>query len=227
MKLIVGLGNPGQKYAQHRHNVGFMAVDQIANDHQIAPWREKMGGLIAVGKISSHSITLLKPQTYMNDSGRSVGAIMRFYKITSEDVIVIHDEIDLAPGRLKAKSGGGTAGHNGLRSIQAHIGEPFTRVRIGVGHPGRKDLVHHHVLHDFAKGDAQWRQELLAKISQSIHLLAEGHLQAFTNDIGQARPSARPTSPKIDQPLTTFPDASLPETTNWLSRLAAKFNRPS
>src|SRR5210317_1683475 len=145
MKLIVGLGNPGAKYARNRHNIGFMAVDRIASDHGFGPWKPKFQGQIAEGRLGREKVLLLKPETFMNKSGQSVGEAMRFYKLEPEDVIVIHDELDLAPGKVRVKQGGGHAGHNGLRSIHAHIGENYARVRLGIGHPGRKDLVAHYV----------------------------------------------------------------------------------
>ncbi|HBK90219.1 MAG TPA: aminoacyl-tRNA hydrolase, partial [Parvularcula sp.] len=156
MLLIVGLGNPGEKYARHRHNVGFMAVDAIAGAHRFGPERKKFQGVIREGEIGGVKFLSLKPQTFMNDSGLSVGAAMRFYKIEPADVVVFHDELDLAPGKIKAKIGGGLAGHNGLKSIAEHIGEEFRRVRIGIGHPGDKARVTGHVLGDFSKADQDW-----------------------------------------------------------------------
>ena len=151
MKLIVGLGNPGAKYAKNRHNIGFMALDQIAADHGFPAWKGKHQGSLSEGRFGSTRAVLLKPETFMNNSGQSVQAAMRFYKLEPEDVIVLHDEIDLAPGKVKFKQGGGHAGHNGLRSIHAHIGPDYARVRLGVGHPGHKDAVPGYVLRDFAK----------------------------------------------------------------------------
>ena len=161
MKLWVGLGNPGDKYARHRHNIGFMAVDRIAQAHGFSPWRARFQGLASEGTLAGEKILLLKPQTYMNLSGQSVGEAMRFLKVPLGDVTVIHDEIDLAPGKLKVKSGGGHAGHNGLRSIHAHVGDGYHRVRLGVGHPGHKDAVPSYVLHDFAKADQAWLDDLV------------------------------------------------------------------
>ena len=151
MKLFVGLGNPGAQYARHRHNVGCVALDKIASEHSLGPWRKRFQGETTEGTLGGERVVLLKPTTYMNDSGRSVGEAARFLKIDIEDIYVFHDEIDLAPGKLKVKVGGGNAGHNGLRSITAHMGNEYNRVRIGVGHPGVKDAVAHYVLHDFAK----------------------------------------------------------------------------
>ncbi|MBJ6372648.1 aminoacyl-tRNA hydrolase [Sedimentitalea arenosa] len=183
MKLIVGLGNPGAKYAGNRHNIGFMAVDRIAADHGFPPWKGKFQGQLAEGRLGAEKVLLLKPETYMNNSGQSVGEAMRFYKLTPEDVIVLHDELDLAPGKLRVKTGGGHAGHNGLRSLHAHIGEAYQRVRLGIGHPGRKDLVSHYVLHDFHKADADWLDDLLRGISEGAADLARGDTGRFMNAV--------------------------------------------
>ncbi len=155
MKLFVGLGNPGEKYRANRHNIGFMAVDRIADRHGFGPWRKKFQGLVSEGTIGGERVTLLKPETYMNESGRSVGEAQRFLKIPLSDVYVFHDELDLAPGKVKVKAGGGNAGHNGLRSISAHIENEYKRVRLGIGHPASKDVVIHHVLNDFAKAERE------------------------------------------------------------------------
>ncbi|OHC47223.1 MAG: aminoacyl-tRNA hydrolase, partial [Rhodobacteraceae bacterium GWF1_65_7] len=149
MRIWVGLGNPGGKYAGNRHNIGFMALDRIAADHGFGPWRRAFQGLVAEGRLGSEKLVLLKPETFMNLSGQSVGEALRFYKLTPDDLTVFHDELDLAPGRLRVKTGGGHAGHNGLRSIHAHVGEAYHRVRLGIGHPGHKDAVAGYVLHDF------------------------------------------------------------------------------
>lgn len=183
MKLIVGLGNPGAKYAGNRHNIGFMAVDRIAEDHGFGPWRSKFQGQVSEGRLGHEKVLLLKPETFMNKSGQSVGEAMRFYKLAPDDVIVIHDEIDLAPGKARIKQGGGHAGHNGLRSIHAHIGDTYGRVRLGVGHPGRKDLVPIYVLHDFPKADAGWLDDLLRGISDGAAHLAEGDGGRFMNAV--------------------------------------------
>jgi len=185
MKLFVGLGNPGGKYAGNRHNIGFMALDRIAADHGFAPWKGKHQGSISEGRFSSARAVLLKPETFMNNSGQSVQAAMRFYKLEPADVIVFHDEIDLAPGKVKCKSGGGHAGHNGLRSIHAHIGPEYDRVRLGVGHPGHKDAVPGYVLRDFAKADADWLDDVLRGISDGAPFLAEGDTGRFMNAVGQ------------------------------------------
>ena len=187
MKLIVGLGNPGSKYAGHRHNVGYMAVDRIAQDHGFGAWRAKFQGVVTEGRIDGGRATLLKPETFMNQSGQSVGIGMRFFKIEPEDVIVIHDELDLDPGKIRAKLGGGTAGHRGLRSVQLHVGGAFARVRIGIGHPGRKELVNPYVLHDFHRDDTAWLEDLLAAVSRSAYHLAAGDLQKFSTEVALHR----------------------------------------
>ena len=186
MKLFVGVGNPGSSYARHRHNVGFMALDRIAERHGFAPWKKRFHGLVTDGPIDGRRVLLLKPQTYMNDSGQAVGEAQRYLKISEEDIFVFHDEIDLAPAKLKVKVGGGNAGHNGLRSISAHIGNEYARVRIGVGHPGSKDLVSHHVLHDFAKADADWLEPMLDAMAAAAGRLAAGDSARFLTDIARA-----------------------------------------
>ena len=186
MKLFVGLGNPGSAYTRHRHNVGFMALDRIAERHGFAPWKKRFHGLVTDGPISGRRVLLLKPQTYMNDSGQAVGEAQRYLKISEEDIYVFHDEIDLAPAKLKVKVGGGNAGHNGLRSISAHIGNEYARVRIGVGHPGSKDLVSHYVLHDFAKTDADWLDPMLDALAAAAGRLAAGDSARFLTDVARA-----------------------------------------
>ena len=181
MLLIAGLGNPGADYAGHRHNVGFLAVDAIHRRHGFGPWRRRFHGEVSEGTLSGEKVLLLKPLTYMNESGRAVGEAMRFYKLASADVLVIHDEVDLPPGKMRMKAGGGTAGHNGLRSIGAAIGDGFRRMRIGVGHPGVKEMVPHHVLRDFAKADRVWLVRLIDAIADNAPLLAEGKDNTFAN----------------------------------------------
>lgn len=183
MKLFVGLGNPGAKYAGHRHNIGYMAVDRIAADHGFSPWRSKFQGVIAEGRLGTEKVLLLKPETFMNLSGQSVGEAMRFFKLSPEDVTILHDELDLAPGKCRVKTGGGHAGHNGLRSVHAVIGDAYTRVRMGIGHPGRKDLVSAYVLHDFAKADEDWVDDLLRGVSDGAPYLAEGDSGRFMNAV--------------------------------------------
>ncbi|HSF63502.1 MAG TPA: aminoacyl-tRNA hydrolase, partial [Paracoccaceae bacterium] len=183
MRLFVGLGNPGAKYAGNRHNIGFMAVDRIAADHGFAPWRRGFKGLVAEGRLGSVRVILLKPETFMNLSGESVRAATDFYKLGPEAVTVFHDELDLAPGKCRVKQGGGHAGHNGLRSIHAHLGPDYGRVRLGIGHPGHKDAVAGYVLHDFAKADADWLDDLMRGISEGAVALAEGDAARFQNAV--------------------------------------------
>ncbi len=183
MRLIVGLGNPGAKHAGNRHNIGFMAADRIAADHAFGPWKAKFQGLLSDGILSGEKIVLLKPQTYMNLSGQSVGEAMRFYKLTPADVTVLYDELDLAPGKARVKFGGGSAGHNGIRSIDAHIGPDFHRVRLGIGHPGHKDRVADFVLSDFAKADRDWIDALLQGVSEGAADLAQGDGARFMNAV--------------------------------------------
>jgi peptidyl-tRNA hydrolase, PTH1 family len=190
MKLFVGLGNPGEKYSANRHNIGFMAVERIADRHAFSPWRKKFQGLISEGTLAGERVTLLKPETYMNESGRSVGEAQRFAKIPLSDVYVFHDELDLAPGKVKVKTGGGNAGHNGLRSISAHIENDYKRVRLGIGHPGSKDVVIHHVLNDFAKADRQWLTELLDAVADAAPFLAKGDDARFLTDIARLTQTA-------------------------------------
>lgn len=194
MKLIVGLGNPGVKYARNRHNVGFMAVDRIAGMHGFGPWKRKFQGYAAEGLIGGEKVLLLKPETFMNESGRSVGEAARFLKIPVTDVIVLYDEIDLAPGKLKAKTGGGNAGHNGLRSISAHLENDYVRVRIGVGHPGQKELVANYVLNDFSKADQLWLEPLLQAVGGSAPRLVEGSIERFLTDVAKSL-GAEPDQP--------------------------------
>jgi peptidyl-tRNA hydrolase, PTH1 family len=183
VQLWVGLGNPGADYAMHRHNVGFMAADVIASEYRFSPWKAKFQGLIAEGRIGMEKVLLLKPATFMNDSGRSVGEAMRVYKLDTGDVTIFYDELDLAPFKVKVRIGGGAAGHNGIRSAVAHIGEDFRRVRIGIGHPGRKDRVTGHVLGNYAKAEVDDLTHLLGAIAAESKWLAEGDDVRFMNDV--------------------------------------------
>ncbi len=186
MKLFVGLGNPGGQYALNRHNVGFMAIDAIAATHDFPAWRKRFSGLAAEGKLGNEFVLLFKPQTFMNESGRAVGEAVRFYKLALGDVIVFHDELDLAPGKVRVKTGGGVAGHNGLKSLTSHIGNDYVRVRIGIGHPGAKDLVTGHVLRDFAKAEHDWLEPLLGAIAAEAPYLAEGANDKFQSRVAHA-----------------------------------------
>lgn len=183
MLLFVGLGNPGSQYVRNRHNVGYMSVDAIARRHGIGPWRRRFQGVACEGPIGGQRVLLLLPGTFMNESGRAVAEAMNFYKLALGDIVVFHDEIDLPPAKLRVKTGGGNAGHNGLRSISAHIGNDYRRVRIGVGHPGVKDLVQPYVLADFAKADNEWVETLCAAIADDAELLARGEDATFQNKI--------------------------------------------
>ena len=192
MQLFVGLGNPGAKYARNRHNIGFMALDRIAEDHGFGPWKSKFQGQIAEGRLGGDKVLLLKPETFMNRSGQSVGEAMRFYKLEPGDVTVFHDELDLAPGKVRVKQGGGGghAGHNGLRSIHGHIGEAYRRVRLGIGHPGRKEAVAGYVLHDFPKADEDWLDDVLRGLSDGADHLAAGDGGKFMNAVALAHRAA-------------------------------------
>jgi PTH1 family peptidyl-tRNA hydrolase len=181
MLVIAGLGNPGTQYARNRHNIGFMAVDAIAERGRFGPFRARHQGLTADGLIGDERVTLIKPQTYMNESGRSVGEALRYAKLDLSALVVIHDELDLAPAKVRVKIGGGDAGHNGLRSITAHVGAGYKRVRLGIGHPGDKALVHNYVLNDFAKAEAGWVEAVCRAIAEAAPLLAAGQDASFQN----------------------------------------------
>lgn len=223
MKLFVGLGNPGAQYARNRHNIGFMAVDRIATDHGFTPWRRRFQGEVAEGRLGTEKVALLKPGTFMNLSGQSVGEAMRFYKLTPADVTVFHDELDLAPGKLRLKQGGGHAGHNGLRSLHAHIGDDYGRVRIGIGHPGHKDRVADYVLHDFPKADENWIEELLLGLSDGAVALAEGDGSRFQNAVALRTTPPRPSAPRPTTAPEPAPNAAAEEPRSPLQRLADKF----
>ncbi|MBK5945317.1 aminoacyl-tRNA hydrolase [Rhodobacter veldkampii DSM 11550] len=234
MKLFVGLGNPGAKYAGNRHNIGYMAVDRIAADHGFGPWRARFQGLVAEGTLAGCKVILLKPETFMNLSGQSVQAALAFYKLSPADLVVFHDELDLAPGKARVKQGGGHAGHNGLRSIHAHVGEAYGRVRLGIGHPGHKDRVAAYVLSDFAKADADWLDDLMRGLSDGAAALAAGDGARFLNAVAlrTAPPrsstgtapdkTAAPTAPKS---APTPPEPPAPDTRSALERLADRFRR--
>ena len=183
MQLWVGLGNPGPQYALHRHNVGFMVMDTLAEFHDCGPVQKKFQGWLQEGRIGGDKILLLKPATYMNESGRSVGEALRFYKLGTDALTVFHDELDLAPFKVKVKQGGGTAGHNGLRSIDQHLGPDFRRVRLGIGHPGHKDRVTGHVLGNFAKAEMDPLADMLGAIAGEAEWLARGDNARFMSDV--------------------------------------------
>ena len=206
MLLFAGLGNPGAKYANNRHNVGFMAADAIARRHSFSPWSKKFQAEIAEGRIGGEKVVLIKPQTFMNLSGQSVGEALRFYKLDLSAVTVFYDEIELAAGKVRVKTGGGSAGHNGIRSLDQHLGKEYRRVRIGVGHPGR-DMVHGHVLGDFAKSDREWLDVLLDAIADNAEFVAKGDDNGFMNKITLAlREKLQPTSDE-DRPPAKEPKA--------------------
>jgi PTH1 family peptidyl-tRNA hydrolase len=183
MRLFVGLGNPGSRYARNRHNIGYMAVDAIARAHGAGPWRRRFHGETAEALMGGQRVLLLKPGTYMNESGRAVAEALRFFKIALDDVSVFHDELDLAPAKLRVKLGGGDAGHNGLRSITAHCGNAYRRVRLGIGHPGDKALVHAYVLSDFGRGEEPWVQDLCLACAEHAALLARNEDASFQNKV--------------------------------------------
>ena len=224
MRLFVGLGNPGAKYAANRHNIGFMAVDRIAADHGFTPWRSKFQGQLSEGRLGGEKVLLLKPQTFMNLSGQSVGEAMRFHKLTPADIVVFHDELDLAPGKIRAKQGGGHAGHNGLRSLHQHIGPDYGRMRLGIGHPGHKDRVSGYVLSDFAKADQDWLDDLLRGISDGAAELAAGDTSKFLNAVAlRTAPPRSSTSPKAAAPRAKAAETPPPDTRSALQKLVDRF----
>lgn len=223
MQLLVGLGNPGAQYARNRHNIGWMAVERIAEDHGFGPWRRKFQGMVSEGRIGGDKVLLLKPETFMNLSGQSAGEAMRFYKLTPGDLWVFHDELDLAPGKMKVKRGGGHAGHNGLRSLHGHIGEAYGRVRLGIGHPGHKDRVPGYVLSDFAKADQQWLDDLMRGISRGVpHLLADD-TGRFSTEVARAAPVMTKPKPVKTAPQQPAPVADVAPAKSPLEKLLDKF----
>ncbi|MCV3270466.1 aminoacyl-tRNA hydrolase [Roseobacter sinensis] len=226
MKLIVGLGNPGAKYSKNRHNIGFMALDRIAADHGFPAWKSKHQGSLSEGRFGADRAVLLKPETFMNNSGQSVQAAMRFHKLEPADVVVLHDEIDLAPGKVKHKIGGGHAGHNGLRSLHAHIGPDYARVRLGVGHPGHKDAVPAYVLNDFAKSDDAWLDDVLRGVSDGAPFLATGDAAKFMNAVAlRINPPRSGTGQKVAAKTSAPAPAPEPEpdTRSPLQKLMERF----
>jgi len=209
MLLLVGLGNPGDKYADNRHNIGFMAVDEIIRRHGFPPPRRRFQGLTSEGTMAGQKVMVLKPMTFMNESGRSVGEAARFFKIDADHIVVFHDELDLAPGKLRVKNGGGLAGHNGLKSLAAHIGRDFRRVRLGVGHPGHKDKVLRYVLQNFAKADDAWLDPLLDAMAEAAPLLTSGDDAAFASKVAlilkppEHKPRPLPAASNTDENQST------------------------
>jgi PTH1 family peptidyl-tRNA hydrolase len=183
MRLLVGLGNPGSEHVGNRHNVGFMVLQEIARRHGLPPWRRRFQGVATEGPLGSERVLLLMPGTYMNESGRAVGEAAHFYKLALADIVVVHDELDLPAGKVRVKAGGGIAGHNGLRSITAHVGNDYRRVRVGIGHPGDKSLVYRYVLSDFAKDERAWVETLGQVIADNAALLAKGEDATFQNKV--------------------------------------------
>ena len=229
MHLIVGLGNPGAEYAAHRHNIGFLAVDEIARRHNFPPFRQKFSALVSEGVIDGEKIMLLKPQTFMNRSGDSVAQAAGFYKLAPADISVIHDELDLAPGKVRIKSGGGNGGHNGLRSIESHLGKDFIRIRLGIGHPGHKDRVHSHVLSNFHKAENAWLEPLLDTLANNAALIAKNDSAGLMNKLALAAPSAPKPEPKaqshIRQARPSAPQAKVPETGPMADMLKKLFGK--
>ncbi|MDG1964524.1 MAG: aminoacyl-tRNA hydrolase [Amylibacter sp.] len=223
MKLFVGLGNPGKKYTNNRHNIGFMALNQIASDHSFSPWKNKFQGQITDGKLGDEKVILLKPETFMNLSGQSVSETIKFYKIKIEDIIVFHDELDLAPAKLRVKISGGHAGHNGLRSIHQHIGADYHRVRMGIGHPGHKDRVANYVLSDFAKNDQNWLQDLLFGISDGAIYLANNDAGKFMNAVAMRTVPQREKPTKSNKERIIKEDIPELDSRSAIQKLMDKF----
>ena len=223
MKLFVGLGNPGKKYTNNRHNIGFMALNQIASDHSFSPWKNKFQGQITDGKLGDEKVILLKPETFMNLSGQSVSETIKFYKINIEDIIVFHDELDLAPAKLRVKISGGHAGHNGLRSIHQHIGADYHRVRMGVGHPGHKDRVANYVLSDFAKNDQNWLQDLLFGISDGAIYLVNNDAGKFMNAVAMRTVPQREKPTKSNKERIIKEDIPELDSRSAIQKLMDKF----
>lgn len=198
MHLLVGLGNPGGQYAGNRHNIGFMALDAIHARHGFPPWRSRFSAQISEGRIGDHKVLLAKPTTFMNLSGQAVGEIARFYRLEPGDVTAIHDELDLEPGRTRIKVGGGHGGHNGLKSLDAHLGKDYRRIRLGIGHPGHKDLVSGYVLKDFPKADEPWLEALCEELARSIDLALDGKDSDLNARLNEATAPWRVDKPKDD-----------------------------
>ncbi|HWD13157.1 aminoacyl-tRNA hydrolase [Pseudochrobactrum sp. sp1633] len=211
MLLIAGLGNPGAQYARNRHNIGFMTVDEIHARHRFSPWTKKFQALISEGMIDGEKVLLLKPQTFMNLSGQSVGEAMRFYKLAISDLVVVYDELDLPPAKLRIKAGGSANGHNGIKSIDSHMhgllnSKDYRRLRLGIGHPGAKELVHNYVLGDFAKVDSEWLDLLFAAISDNLSYLVKKDDNGFMNKITLAM-GGKQTETKTEAPVKAVPKA--------------------
>jgi peptidyl-tRNA hydrolase, PTH1 family len=219
MLIIAGLGNPGTQYAGNRHNIGFMAVDEIQRRPGFAPWSKKFKALISEGEIAGEKILLMKPQTFMNVSGESVGEAMRFYKLGPENIVAVYDELDLVPGKARIKTGGGHGGHNGIKSLDAHCGKDYRRLRLGIGHPGHKDRVQGHVLGDFAKSDRDWLEPLLAALADNAEMLVKGEDSQLLNKLALA------TGTKADDEPAKPAKAPKPAAQSHI-RQARNFNQP-
>lgn len=191
MQILVGQGNPDAKYLRNRHNLGFMVLDAIASDHGFGPWRAKFQSQVCEGRIGSEKVLLMKPETYYNETGRAAQAAMKFYKLSPEDVTIFHDEIDLAPGRMRVKRGGGHSGNNGIRSMIAHVGADVRRIRMGVGHPGDKSRVMPYVLADFSKADEAWRDALITACSKALPMLIEQNDERFQSEVMRLAPAPK------------------------------------
>lgn len=204
MRIIAGLGNPGSKYSGNRHNIGFMAVDAIQRRLGFSPWSKKFKAEISEGELAGEKVLLMKPQTYMNVSGESVGEAVRFYKLGPQNVLAIYDELDLLPGKARIKTGGGHGGHNGIKSLDAHLGKEYRRLRLGIGHPGAKELVHNHVLGDFAKADRIWLEPLIDALADNAEMLVRNEDSQILNKLAlatgdkpeetKAKPAAKPAA---------------------------------
>jgi len=229
MKLFVGLGNPGADYARNRHNIGFMVIEAIAARHGFSPWRKRFQGLVAEGMLAGEKIVALKPQTYVNNSGRAVGEALRFFKLDPSAVHVFYDELDLVPGKLRVKQGGGAGGHNGIRDITGQIGADFWRVRIGIGHPGHKDAVLGHVLKDFAKIDREWVAAMVDAIAEAAPLLANGDPNAFMSKVDVLTKPVKERAPEkqVDLPRPAKPVAEKPVADQQAVEGAADVSGPS
>ncbi len=234
MLLFVGLGNPGQKYENNRHNIGFMAVDDIVHRHSFSPWKSRFQGQTSEGRLGAEKVLVLKPGTYMNESGRAVGEAIRFFKIPTENIFVFYDELDLAPGKLRIKKAGGAGGHNGIKSIDAHIGKEYWRLRLGIGHPGHKDRVSGHVLGDFSKADQDWLSKELDALSRHAALLAAGDSSGYMSKVAHEVAPPRPKKTKqenkpketksLEKTLPKKEDKPQDSSEGWQSTLANWFS---